>query len=100
MDNKRFNLESHWSDHGTSFQKICLKEINFKELMEIIKGWNPTTNFRLLEERATRIRENQATIKAIEKQLNKTGPTMIPSGSQGVDKTSSPVSSHHSGTNR
>ncbi|MBW0501950.1 hypothetical protein O181_041665 [Austropuccinia psidii MF-1] len=68
--------------------------------MEITKGWNPTRQFRLLEERETRIRENQATIQAIEEPLNQTGPTLIPSGSQGVDQTSSPVASHHSGTNR
>ncbi|MBW0463050.1 hypothetical protein O181_002765 [Austropuccinia psidii MF-1] len=47
-----------------------------------------------------RIRVNQATIQAIEKQLNQKGPTLIPSGSQGVDKIRSPVALHHSGTNR
>ncbi|MBW0533179.1 hypothetical protein O181_072894 [Austropuccinia psidii MF-1] len=52
------------------------------------------------EERATRIRENQGTIQYTEEQLNPTWPTLIPSGSQGVDQTSSPVASHHSGTNR
>ncbi|MBW0567001.1 hypothetical protein O181_106716 [Austropuccinia psidii MF-1] len=59
-----------------------------------------TRQFRLLEEREIRIRENQATIQAIEEQLNQTGATLIPSGSQVVDQTSSPVASHHSGTNR
>ncbi|MBW0486074.1 hypothetical protein O181_025789 [Austropuccinia psidii MF-1] len=82
-----------------SFQKICLREISFKDLMEITRGWNPTRKFRLLEERATRIRENEATIQAIE-QLNQTGPNLIPSGSQGVDQTNSPVDSHHSGIRR
>ncbi|MBW0553572.1 hypothetical protein O181_093287 [Austropuccinia psidii MF-1] len=67
--------------------------------MEITKGCNPTRKFRLLEERETRIRENKATIQALEEQLNQTGPTLIPSGSQGEDQTSSPVASHHSGTN-
>ncbi|MBW0495581.1 hypothetical protein O181_035296 [Austropuccinia psidii MF-1] len=100
MDNKRFNLASHWAELGASFQKICLKEINFKELMVITKGWNPTRQFRLLEVRANRIRENQGTIQAIEEQLTQTGHTKIPSGSQGVDQTSSLVASHHSGTNR
>ncbi|MBW0512223.1 hypothetical protein O181_051938 [Austropuccinia psidii MF-1] len=100
MDNKRFNLAFHWEEIGASFQNICLKEIEFKDLMVIKKGWNPTRRVRLLEERATRIRENQATIQAIEERLNQTGPTQIPSGSQGVDQTSSPVDSHHSGTNR
>ncbi|MBW0524344.1 hypothetical protein O181_064059 [Austropuccinia psidii MF-1] len=51
---------------GASFRKICLKEIPFKDLMVITKEWNPTRKFRLLEERATRIRDNQATIQAIE----------------------------------
>ncbi|MBW0586515.1 hypothetical protein O181_126230 [Austropuccinia psidii MF-1] len=32
MDNKRFNLASHWAEHGASFQKICLKEIDSETL--------------------------------------------------------------------
>ncbi|MBW0492137.1 hypothetical protein O181_031852 [Austropuccinia psidii MF-1] len=48
----------------------------------------------------TRIRENQATVQAIEEQLIQTVHTQSPSGSQGVGQTSSPVASHHSGTNR
>ncbi|MBW0510464.1 hypothetical protein O181_050179 [Austropuccinia psidii MF-1] len=59
--------------------------------MVITKGWNPTRKFKLLEERATKIRENKATIQAIEEQLTQTGHTQIPSGSQGVDQPSSPV---------
>ncbi|MBW0548641.1 hypothetical protein O181_088356 [Austropuccinia psidii MF-1] len=94
MDNKRFNLASHWAELGASFQKICLKEIEFKDLIVITKDWNPTRQFRLLEKRATRIRENQATIQAIEEQLTQTGHTQIPSGSQGVGQTSSPVASN------
>ncbi|MBW0513784.1 hypothetical protein O181_053499 [Austropuccinia psidii MF-1] len=100
MDNKRFNLESRWSELGASFQKICLKEIDFRDLMVITRVWNPTRQFRLLEVRANRIRENQATIQAIEEQLTQTGNTQIPSGSQGKEQTSSSVASHHSGTNR
>ncbi|MBW0585600.1 hypothetical protein O181_125315 [Austropuccinia psidii MF-1] len=100
MDIKRFNLASHWADLGPSFQKICLKEIDFKDLMVITKGWNPTRQFRLLEARATRRRENQATIQAIEEQLTQTGHTHIPSGSQGAGKISSPVASNHSETSR
>ncbi|MBW0491976.1 hypothetical protein O181_031691 [Austropuccinia psidii MF-1] len=99
MDNKGFNLASHWAEHGESFQKICLKEIDFRYLMVITKGWDHTRQFRLLEVRENRIRENQATIQAIEEQLTQTGYTQIPSGSQGVDKTRSAVASHHSGTN-
>ncbi|MBW0506581.1 hypothetical protein O181_046296 [Austropuccinia psidii MF-1] len=68
--------------------------------MVITKGWNPTKQFRLLEARAQRIRDNQATIQAIEEQLTRTGPTQIPSGSQGEGQISSPVTSHHSETSR
>ncbi|MBW0593919.1 hypothetical protein O181_133634, partial [Austropuccinia psidii MF-1] len=100
MNNKRFDLASHWAELGASFQEICLKEIDFKDLMVITKGWNPTRQFRLLEARAQRIRENQATIQAIEEQLTQTGPTQIPSGSQGAGQISSPVASHHSETSR
>ncbi|MBW0558544.1 hypothetical protein O181_098259 [Austropuccinia psidii MF-1] len=100
MDNKRFNLASHWAELGEICQKICLKEIDFKDLMVITKSWNPTRWFRLLEARAQRIRENQATIQAIEERLNQTGPTQIPSGSQREGRISSPVASHHSDTSR
>ncbi|MBW0476440.1 hypothetical protein O181_016155 [Austropuccinia psidii MF-1] len=58
--------------------------------MVITKGWNPTRQFRLLEVRANRIRENQATIQAIEEQLTQTGKTKIPLGSQGEGQISSP----------
>ncbi|MBW0541981.1 hypothetical protein O181_081696 [Austropuccinia psidii MF-1] len=100
MDNKRFNLASHWEELEASFQKICLKEIDLKDLMVITKGCNPTRQFRLLEARAQRIRENQATILAIEEQLTQTGPTQIPSGSQVEHQISSPVASHHLDTNK
>ncbi|MBW0478839.1 hypothetical protein O181_018554 [Austropuccinia psidii MF-1] len=100
MDNKRFNLESHLAELGAICQKICRKEIDFRDLMVITKGWKPTRKFGLLEVRENRIRENQATIQAIEEQLTQTRHDQIPSGSQGVDQTRSPVASHHSGTNR
>ncbi|MBW0563941.1 hypothetical protein O181_103656, partial [Austropuccinia psidii MF-1] len=100
MDNKRFNLASHWAELGASFQKICLKGIHLRDLMVITKGWNPTRNSRLLEVRANSIRENQTTIQAIEKQLTQIGNTQIPSASQGVYQNSSPVASHHSGIHR
>ncbi|MBW0569454.1 hypothetical protein O181_109169 [Austropuccinia psidii MF-1] len=32
----------HWAELGESCQKICLREIPFKDLMESTKGWNPT----------------------------------------------------------
>ncbi|MBW0483519.1 hypothetical protein O181_023234 [Austropuccinia psidii MF-1] len=96
----RLNLASHWEELGASFQKIFFKEISFKDLMVITKGWNPTRKFRILEERETMIRENQATIQAVEEQLNQTLPTLIPSGSQGVEQLNSPVASQHSGNSR
>ncbi|MBW0461067.1 hypothetical protein O181_000782 [Austropuccinia psidii MF-1] len=91
MDNKRFNLESHWEELRVICQQICLKEIPFKDLMVITKGWNPNRKFKILEERQTRIRENQATIQAIEEQLNQKEPTLIPSASQGVEQCKSSV---------
>ncbi|MBW0524249.1 hypothetical protein O181_063964 [Austropuccinia psidii MF-1] len=100
MDNKMFNLASHWAELEEICQRICLKEIDLKDLMVITRGWNPTRQVRLLEARANRIRENQATFQAIEGQLTQTGPTQIPSGSQGAGQISSPVASHHSETNR
>ncbi|MBW0488718.1 hypothetical protein O181_028433 [Austropuccinia psidii MF-1] len=68
--------------------------------MVITKGWNPTRQFRILEVRVNRIKENQATIQAIEEQLTQTGKIQIPSGSQGAGQISSPVASHHSETSR
>ncbi|MBW0538865.1 hypothetical protein O181_078580 [Austropuccinia psidii MF-1] len=100
MDNKRFNLASHWEELEASFQKIFLKEIDFKDLMVITKGWNPTRKLRLLELRANRITENQTTIKGIEEQLTQKGHTQVPSGSQKAAQISSPVASHHSESNR
>ncbi|MBW0581973.1 hypothetical protein O181_121688 [Austropuccinia psidii MF-1] len=69
IDNKRFIPASHWEELGECFQKVGLKEIPFKDPMVITKGWNANRKFKLLEERAARIRENQATIQAIEEQL-------------------------------
>ncbi|MBW0506149.1 hypothetical protein O181_045864 [Austropuccinia psidii MF-1] len=65
--------------------------------MLITNGWNPNRQFRLLEERVTRIRENVATIHAIGEELNQKERALIPSGSQGVDQSSSPVASNYSG---
>ncbi|MBW0551018.1 hypothetical protein O181_090733 [Austropuccinia psidii MF-1] len=42
MNNKRFNMESHWEELRASCQKICLKEIDFRHLMVMTKGCNPT----------------------------------------------------------
>ncbi|MBW0482134.1 hypothetical protein O181_021849 [Austropuccinia psidii MF-1] len=96
-EKNRFNLASHLEELGASCQKIFLKEISFKYFILITKGWNSTRKFRILEERAAGIRENQATIQAIEEKLNQTGPTLIPSVSQVIDQPNSPLASHHSG---
>ncbi|MBW0566758.1 hypothetical protein O181_106473 [Austropuccinia psidii MF-1] len=100
MYNKRFNLASHLEELRACFQKVCLKHTPFKALMVITKGWNSNRKFKLLEGRASRIRDNQAKIQAIEEQLSQKENTLIPSGSQGVDKPSFPVASHYSGTSR
>ncbi|MBW0521180.1 hypothetical protein O181_060895 [Austropuccinia psidii MF-1] len=68
--------------------------------MVITKGWNPTRKFRLLDVRANMLRENQATIQAIEEKLTQPGNTQIYSGSQGAGQISSPVASHPSETNK
>ncbi|MBW0466753.1 hypothetical protein O181_006468 [Austropuccinia psidii MF-1] len=100
MDNKRFILASCWEELVEGFQKTCLKEIPFKYLIVITKGWNPNMQLKVLEERASRIRENEATIQYIEKQPNQTENTLIPTGSQVLNLPDSPVASHHSGTIR
>ncbi|MBW0542257.1 hypothetical protein O181_081972, partial [Austropuccinia psidii MF-1] len=56
-EKKRFNLASHWEDLGESFQKICLEEIDFKDLMVTPKVQIPpgsSDSWRL-----TRSRPNQ-----------------------------------------
>ncbi|MBW0517344.1 hypothetical protein O181_057059 [Austropuccinia psidii MF-1] len=51
MENKRINLASHWEELGSSFQNICLREVSFKDLIGITKGWNYNRKFKILEER-------------------------------------------------
>ncbi|MBW0579369.1 hypothetical protein O181_119084 [Austropuccinia psidii MF-1] len=68
--------------------------------MEITKAWNPTRQFRLLEARAQKMWENQASFQAIEEQLTQTGSTQIPSGSQEEGQISYPLASHQSDTNK
>ncbi|MBW0526278.1 hypothetical protein O181_065993 [Austropuccinia psidii MF-1] len=97
MDNIRFNLASHWKELGASFQRTCLNEISFTNLMVITIGWNSNRKFKLLEEEGARIRKDQATTQAIEGKLNWKEHTLIPSGSQGVEQPNSPVASYHSG---
>ncbi|MBW0479456.1 hypothetical protein O181_019171 [Austropuccinia psidii MF-1] len=96
IENKRSNLASHWVQLGVFSQKIRLKEIPFTDLMVITKGWNANRHLKLLEEKEARIRENQATIQAMEEQLDQKGHALIPSGSQEVDQPNSPVASHYS----
>ncbi|MBW0495723.1 hypothetical protein O181_035438 [Austropuccinia psidii MF-1] len=64
--------------------------------MEITKGWKPNKQFKLLEERASRIQENQDKIQVIEGQWTQKENILTPSCSQGVDQLNSPVASHHS----
>ncbi|MBW0468772.1 hypothetical protein O181_008487 [Austropuccinia psidii MF-1] len=82
MDKKRFNLACHWEEIGASCQKICPKEIYFKDFVVITKGCTPTRQFRLLEVRENRIKKNKATIKGIEEQLTQTGKASHHSGSR------------------
>ncbi|MBW0462238.1 hypothetical protein O181_001953 [Austropuccinia psidii MF-1] len=101
METKRFNLDSHWKKPGGGFQKISLREIYFKELMERPKGWNPKNKLKLLEEREAKIRENKATIQDIEEKSNQKENILTPSGSQGfVKQPNSPVASEHSESTR
>ncbi|MBW0497955.1 hypothetical protein O181_037670 [Austropuccinia psidii MF-1] len=66
MEKKQLNLSSHWVELRESWQKIFLRDISFKGRMEITKVWNPKKKLKLLEESQGKIRENQATIQAIE----------------------------------
>ncbi|MBW0475593.1 hypothetical protein O181_015308 [Austropuccinia psidii MF-1] len=66
MDNERFNLASHWEEPRSGFQKICLKEIPFKDFILMMKECNLKREFKPLEDIAGRLSENQATIQAIE----------------------------------
>ncbi|MBW0548781.1 hypothetical protein O181_088496 [Austropuccinia psidii MF-1] len=100
MEIKRFNLASDLEELKAGCHMIYLEQIPFKYLMVIAKGLDPKRQFKILEEREARTRDNQATVQEIEGKLNPTQNTVIPSGSQGVNKPDSPVASHHSGTNR
>ncbi|MBW0505655.1 hypothetical protein O181_045370 [Austropuccinia psidii MF-1] len=100
MEYNRLKLVSHLAELRAGLQKIFLKEIPFKDLMVITKGWNPNRQFKLLEERASRIRANNDTIQTIEYQMNQTEHTLIPSDSQGGFQPDSSVASNHSGTSR
>ncbi|MBW0485792.1 hypothetical protein O181_025507 [Austropuccinia psidii MF-1] len=79
----------------SKFQEDMSQRDRIQRLMVITKSCNPTRQFRHLEERETRIRENQATIQAIEEQLNQTGHTQIPSCSQVVGQAGSQVASNN-----
>ncbi|MBW0480297.1 hypothetical protein O181_020012 [Austropuccinia psidii MF-1] len=62
MENKKLNVASHWKELGESFQKIYLRDISFKDIMENTKGFTLNKQLKLLEEREATIRENKATI--------------------------------------
>ncbi|MBW0551320.1 hypothetical protein O181_091035 [Austropuccinia psidii MF-1] len=100
VENKMLNLASHWEGLGESFERICLKDIPFKNLMVVAKGWNLKRQSKLLEEGTTSIRENKHTIQVIEEQLNQTELTLVPLISQGVDQPKSLVASYYSSTRR
>ncbi|MBW0468685.1 hypothetical protein O181_008400 [Austropuccinia psidii MF-1] len=42
MDKRRFNLASHWAELGASFERICLKELPFKNIVVITNDKIPT----------------------------------------------------------
>ncbi|MBW0533205.1 hypothetical protein O181_072920 [Austropuccinia psidii MF-1] len=50
MDNKRLKVVQSWGELGAGFQKICLKETPFIDLMVITKGLNSNRQLKLLEE--------------------------------------------------
>ncbi|MBW0486311.1 hypothetical protein O181_026026 [Austropuccinia psidii MF-1] len=96
MVHKRFNLTSNWEELGESFQNICLREMFFKDIMEITKCWNTNRQLELVEERAAKIRENEATIQAIEEKWRQKENIFTPSGSQGEGQSKTPMTPHHS----
>ncbi|MBW0570076.1 hypothetical protein O181_109791 [Austropuccinia psidii MF-1] len=67
------------------------------DLIEEIKGWNPNKNFKPSKERATRIKENQEAIQAIEKYWQMEEPSLIqvPPGME-EEVPSSPLQSNSS----
>ncbi|MBW0461285.1 hypothetical protein O181_001000 [Austropuccinia psidii MF-1] len=90
-------LALHWEELEAGFQTICLREISFKDLMEITKGWNPNKQFKLLQDREDNIRENHSPIQAIGEKWTQKEHTLTPSSSQGdINQPSSPVVSNHS----
>ncbi|MBW0559848.1 hypothetical protein O181_099563 [Austropuccinia psidii MF-1] len=91
MENKRFNQDSNYPELGEGFQEMFPKEIPFNNLVVIAKGWNSNKKFKLLEEGAARIRENQATIQAMEEKLNQKEHNLINSGSQGLNQKDYPL---------
>ncbi|MBW0460484.1 hypothetical protein O181_000199 [Austropuccinia psidii MF-1] len=100
IEHKRFNMDSHWAEKGEGWQKIFLREISFKELMEITKDWNSNRKFKLLEDREAKIRKNESTMQAIEEKWSQKENIMTPSGSHGVGQPNSPVASHHSDSSK
>ncbi|MBW0527071.1 hypothetical protein O181_066786 [Austropuccinia psidii MF-1] len=77
MENKLLTIAASWEEVIITTQKICLKQIPWMDLMEEMKVWNPKRNFKVLEERETRIRENQESIKDIKSSLYMEEPSQI-----------------------
>ncbi|MBW0461813.1 hypothetical protein O181_001528 [Austropuccinia psidii MF-1] len=97
MKNKSLNLPSNYKELSEIFEKICLREISFKYILEITKGWSPNRQLKLLEDREAKVRENQATIQAIEEKWNQKEHNMTSSRSQGVlENLNFAVALHHS----
>ncbi|MBW0463646.1 hypothetical protein O181_003361 [Austropuccinia psidii MF-1] len=62
---------------GNKNPEYLSQEMAWIDLMKEIKGWNPNKNYKLLEERETRIKDNQPAIQAIEKSLYMEDPSQI-----------------------
>ncbi|MBW0557659.1 hypothetical protein O181_097374 [Austropuccinia psidii MF-1] len=72
-----FSMAESWEEVGLTTQKICLKQMTWIDLIKEKKVWNPNKNIKLLERKATRIKENQAAIQAIEKYFHMEEPSQI-----------------------
>ncbi|MBW0566526.1 hypothetical protein O181_106241 [Austropuccinia psidii MF-1] len=60
-------MEASWEEVGITTQKICVKEMAWRNLMKEMNCWKPKKNLNILVEIETRIKENQAAIQAIKK---------------------------------
>ncbi|MBW0495579.1 hypothetical protein O181_035294 [Austropuccinia psidii MF-1] len=99
MYSKRFNLTSHWAELGERFKKICLK----KDILQRTYGNNPRLEshqkFQTSGGKGNQDKGESSHYQSYRRTADPHRNTQIPSGSQRVGKTSSPVASEHSGTN-